>query len=547
MKRLPLLLTLLIACGPINEPDPVNPIGPTGGGAKPAQPAVAGDVSIELDKIPLTNIIAFEPAALDQSRASSVPLTDPKRKVTLAQQRSIVSNVRDPVLKQAQAMVLATMLWREAKTAEKAKEKELWTEARQALRDAATAAGKGVDEDMLRMLASYDLLFDDFAAAEKAWQDLIAKEPKHEELPYRKAWWAYSLLKQGKNAEALKVVTAEPLEPKQPELAYATAWAKWRTGDGAGAWEAILTAATGWGNNMGKDAVETDVLLIAGRTKVTFAQAVPRLFEVFSAKQPAQQFQLLVRLGSSLYQYTGRWADGIAALEEALKVNGAQVTPRDRSLLRILQAEYQVRFETPDVTAKYVKQAIEALGCNPPCAEKEKQDVIARAASITRLFHILYATANDIRYYQPANDLYVLVVPLIADPKRQAEIKKDAETLQSTLKNTKVGTGTHSKDVVRVIVENHQQEVQACYEATLVRNPKVGGTLVVTLESDQTGVIKGVATEPKAGQADLPAVAGCVIEHARKWSLPKRGTVGTTRVKATFELSSNPAGAKGTK
>jgi hypothetical protein len=79
--------------------------------------------------------------------------------------------------------------------------------------------------------------------------------------------------------------------------------------------------------------------------------------------------------------------------------------------------------------------------------------------------------------------------------------------------------------------------VKACYEERLVANPKIGGTLVVTLDTDQTGVIKGVATEPKAGQAELSAVAGCVIERARKWNLPKRGQAGTTRVKITYALA----------
>jgi tetratricopeptide (TPR) repeat protein len=535
MKRLPLLLTLLIACGPINEPGPVNPIGPTGGGggAQPAQPAAAGDVSIELDKLAINGLV-FEPAALNRP---GMPLVEPKRKVTLAQQRSIVSNARDPVLKQAQAAVLATMLYTEAKTAPKDKEKEMWTEARQALRDAATAAGKNIDEVTLRLLGSYELLFDDYAAAEKAWQELIARDPKDKDTPYHKAWWAYSLIKQWKNAEALAVVNGEPLTDAQPELAYVTAWAKWRAGDGMAAWDAILTAMKGWGNNAGRDAVERDVFLIAGRAKLAFAQALPRLYEVFGAKQPAQQYDVLAKLGTESYQFAGRWTDAIAAIEEALKVLGAQVSPIDRAYLRYRQADFTVRLDTPEVAAKYAKQAIEGIGQCPKCTQKEKDDLVSAVAVMARLFHIMYATANDIRYYQPANDLYVLTIPMISDAQRRASINDDAQKLQSTLKNTKVGTGTHGKDAIGVLVERHSQEVKACYEAVLVSSPKVGGTLVVTLESDQTGAIKGVSTEPKAGQAELAAVAGCVAEHARKWNLPKRGMAGTTRVKATFTLA----------
>jgi tetratricopeptide (TPR) repeat protein len=538
MKAWPMLLTLLIACGPMNPDAPANPTGGGGAGtgtsdAKPGQPAAAGDVSIELDKFAVTGVV-FEPNALNRP---GMPLVEPKRKLTLAQQRSVVTNSRDPVVKQAQAAVLATMLYKESKTADKDKEKELLGEARQALRDAAAAAGKEVDEVTLRLLGSYELAFEDYAAAEKAWADLIAKDPKDKETPYHKAWWAYSLLRQWKNTEALAVVNAEPLSETQPELAYVTAWAKWRAGDGNAAWEALITAAKGWGTNTGKDVVDNDLILLAGRTKVPFAQAAPRLFEVMGAKQPAQQYDILAKLGSKSYQFAGRWTDGIAAIEEALKVIGAQVPPNDRSYLRYMQADFTVRLDTPDVAAKYAKQAIEAIGQCPKCTEKEKQDLISAVAVMARLFHIMYATANDIRYYQPANDLYVLTKPLISDAKRRADTNNDLETLQRTLKNTKVGTGTHGKDAIGVIVSRHLQEVQACYEERLVGSPKLGGSLVVTLDSDQSGAIKGVATEPKAGQADLAAVASCVAEHARQWNLPKRGMAGTTRVKVPFALA----------
>ena len=540
MKSWSLLLTLLFACGPMNPDAPANPTGGAGTGTsntKPGQPAAAGDVVIELDKISITGTV-YE---LSPRIRPATPIVDPnprQRKPTLAQQRSIFSNARDPVLKQAQAAILATMLFKESKTAaDKAQEKALLTEARQALRDAATAAGKEVDEVTLRLLGSYELLMDDYPAAEKAWQDLITKDPKDKDLPSHKAWLAYSMLQQGKNAEALAAVSTEALTEQQSELAYVIAWAKWRAGDGAAAWQAIVTAAKGWGNYAGKDEVQDQTVVIAARTKLPFAQALPRLYEVFGAQQPNQQYDVLAKVVAKAYQEVGRWTEAIAAIEEALKVLGAQVPPNDRPYLRYSQAELTVRLDTPDVAAKYAKQVMEALDQCPKCTDKDKQDLPLAIANMARLFHILYATANDIRYYQPANDLYVLTIPRITDPKRRAETSNDAETLQRTLKNTKVGTGTHSKDAVGVIIERHSKEVQGCYEERLVQNPKLGGTLVVTLDSDQSGAIKGVDTEPKAGQADLAAVAGCVVERARKWNLPKRGMAGTTRVKVPFALA----------
>jgi hypothetical protein len=59
----------------------------------------------------------------------------------------------------------------------------------------------------------------------------------------------------------------------------------------------------------------------------------------------------------------------------------------------------------------------------------------------------------------------------------------------------------------------------------------------VTLEIDVAGGVKGSSTDPKAGQADLAAVAGCVEKAARTWKIPKRGMPGATRVKLTYVMA----------
>jgi tetratricopeptide (TPR) repeat protein len=537
MKRSPWLLVLLLACGGSQAGDPASPAGP-GSPAAPAgaKPAAAGDVSIELDRIPVAGLL-FEPAALNRP---GMPLVEPKRKTTLAAQRQIVSNARDPVLRQAQAAVLATMLYQESKTAEKAKEKELLTEARQALRDAASSAGKDVDEVTLRLLGSYELLLDDYPAAEKAWQDLVNKDPKDKDSAYHRAWWVHALLRQWKNAEALAVASAEPLTDKQPELAYVAAWAKWRSGDDLGAWQAIVTAAKGWGTNAGREDIDREVLLIAGRSRAPYPQVIPELFAALGAKQPQQQYDVLAKLGLQAYQFAGRWSEGISSLEEALKLLGPQTPPADRPVLRYTQADYTVRLDTPDVAARYAKQALEALAQCPKCPEKDKQDLVNAVAIMGRLFHIYYATANDKRFYQPAYDLYTASAPLLADAARKKQVTDDTATLERTLANTKVGTGTHSKDAINVLIGRHNQEIQACYEAALVASPKLAGTLTLMLDSDQTGAIKGVASDPKAGQSELAAVAACAAARAKKWHFPKRGMTGTTRVKVVYGLSPAP-------
>jgi hypothetical protein len=59
----------------------------------------------------------------------------------------------------------------------------------------------------------------------------------------------------------------------------------------------------------------------------------------------------------------------------------------------------------------------------------------------------------------------------------------------------------------------------------------------VQFESDQTGAIKGVTTEPKAGMADMAMVAGCVEKRVKTWKLPTRAQAGSTRVKLSYAMS----------
>ena len=515
-----------------------------GSGSAGAKTAVAGDVSFDIPAIEIKGV-TFEPDALSRP---GMPTTEPKGKPSLDKQRKTFAGAKDPVFKQVYAAQLATMLYLEfkkdnekAKTdAERDEAKKKWlTEARQVLRDGATAAGEGkVDELTLRMLGTYELLFDDYAGSEKVWAAMVNKEPNDKETPYRRAWWALSLLWQNKNTEALAVVKDQAVSDKQPELAYATAWARWRTGDEAGAWTAMITAATAktWTDVPNTEAMQRNVVVFAARTNLGLDAAVAPLTTVFG-KAKAQQYAMFGKLFQS-YGFAGRWADGVSAIEKAFEAGGDTVPGDDKVVLRFTEADYTVRLDTPEVAAKYGKLAVDAIAaCGAKCPETMKQDYISGTYGMGRLFHLLYATSNDVRYYQPAHDIYAVTVSSIMDTTRRAEAQKDQVALELTLKNTKVGTGRHEPQAIGVLLNRHDQEVQACYEAALGANPKLGGSLTMNLESDATGAIKGVATEPKAGLADMSAVAGCVGEHAKTWKLPKRGQPGSTRIKLTYTMS----------
>lgn len=493
-----------------------------------------GDVAFDLNPIKIEGLV-FEPEALGRP---GMPLVESKKKTTVEKQRQVFEKTKDPVQKQAQAAVLATMLYQQAKNAKPDDQKKLYTDARQVLRDAATAAGANVDEITLRLLGSYELLLEDYPAAEKAWATLVQKNPKDKEIAYNKAWLGYALLKQHKNAEALQALAGEQISKKHAELAYVTAWAKWRTGDPQGAWQAIIMAGEGWGNNAGREALDRDLLLFAGRTDVGLDAAFQQLSAIYP-KGKDQQYELLAKLGLQSYQFAGRWTDGVKALDKAMDVIGDKVPVNDKPVIRYQQADYTVRLDDPVTAAKYAKQAIEALpGCGQKCTPQDMENVVKSVYVMARLFHILYATAHDDRYYQPAHDLYQLAVPKITlDNAARTEATRDQDTLEKTFKAMKAGVGTHDKAAIGALLGRHNQEVQACYEHGLSANPKLGGTLVVHLESDQTGAIKGVATEPKAGMADMAYVAGCVEKRAKTWKLPSRAQSGATRIKITYNMA----------
>ncbi len=532
MKRLSLVLVATLGCGGAAKDAPTTPGSNAGSGAKPA---AAGDVSLEIPPIEIKGVI-FEPEGLGRP---GMPLYEPKaRGLTVAKQKQIFGSTKGAVEKQAQGAVLATMLYQESKKATGDAAKALVEEARQVLRTSQAAAGKDVDEVTFRLLGSYELMADDFAAAEKAWEGVVAKGPKSKELGYNKAWWAHSLLKQYKNAEALAVVKNDAPDAKQPELAYVMAWAKWRAGDDAGAWQAIVAAASGWGTNANKDVIERDVLLFAGRSSEPFTKVAPELYKIFGAKTPAQQYEVVAKLGLQAYQYAGKWADAVASLDEALKLAGTTVLPTDKLVIKYTQADMTVRLDQPDTAARHGKDALAVMPTCAKCSPQDKENVVTGIYGIARVFHLLYATANDVRFYQPAHDLYVETIPLmVSNNTLRTQAQNDLKTLETTLKNTKAGTGTHEKQAIGVLMQRHNQEIQACFEETLAGSPKLSGTVTVTLESDATGEIKGAASDPKAGTDGLSAVAGCIVANAKSWKLPKRGMAGNTRIKLVYQLS----------
>jgi tetratricopeptide (TPR) repeat protein len=540
------LLFAVAACGGAPASGPASPGGGGGSAETTAKPTAAGDVSFEIPNIEVKGV-AFEPQALGtpgmplaEPKGQAKPLTGKKMEAQIIKQREVVAKTKDPVQKQAQAALLATMLYHASKETP-ADQQKLVTEARQALRDSIGGEDYSkADEITLRMLGSYELILGDMPAAEKAWAALVTNDPKSKDIQFNKAWLAYTRLMQFKNADALAAIKDEQPTEKTPELAYVTAWAKWRTGDNTGAWAAIVTALKGWGNGAGRDALDRDVLLFAGRTNVAMDAAVNALSPMY--KGPDQLYELYAKLGLQSYQFAGRWSDGVNALEKALSTIGAKVPPNDLPVIKYQQGDYTVRLDNPEQAAKYALEALKALpACGAKCSNQDKENVVESVYVMGRLFHILYATAHDDRYYEPALNLYTASVPLITmNEKMHTDAERDMANLQAFFKQMKHDAGKYDKDAIGALIARHNQEVQACYEQFLAANPKLGGALTINLEGNAQGQITGASSDPKGGQADMAGVASCVVERAKAWKLPKKingnGT-GTARMKLVYALS----------
>lgn len=529
----------LAACGaPVEGPN--APGQGAGSGSGSAAATASGDRSFAVPPIDIQGVV-FVPDALGMP---GIPVVEAKHKTTLDREKKFFAASKDLVEKQAHAAIIATMLYQQSKTASGDAQKKLVNDALDVLRTASQAAADKVDPLTLQMMGSYDFLVGDYASAEQAWSQLAAKAAKEkgktqaQDEANDRAWWVYALLEENKNSDAVAAVKDAKISEKTPELAYVAAWAKFRTGDDAGAWQAMLAAAKGW-NMPGKQAVDRDLLLFAGRTNTSMADAVAALTPMFG-KDPAAQYQLLASLGLEAYQYAGRWADGVAALDKALAVIGSKVPAADLPTLRYEQADYTVRLDDPATVAKYAKQAIDALPACTDCKPDTKQNIVGGIYVMARLFHGLYATAHDDRFYQPAHDLYAMAIPLMTANK--AEAQKDETILEQTKARVKkLGPGKHDPGQIGPLLSRYNQEIQACYEQALAADPKLGGTLVLNLDADQNGAITGASTDPKSGMAGLPQVAGCVAERARAWKLPKKdnGTApaSSTRITLTYKLA----------
>lgn len=513
-------------CG--GAPPAVENPGDGSGSAAPA--ASDADLAIEMPKVELKGI-SFRPEALGRP---PVPIVEAKKKLTIDKQRAALAKAKGAEEREALSQVLASSLYQASKAESGGKEKPLLEEGRTVLRDAVKVAGDKVDENTLRLLGFFEFVLGDYQAAAGAFERLVTLYGTSPDVDSFRTWWVYSLLTGDQNAAALAAVKDIQPSLKAYELAYAIAWAKYRAGDGQGAWQAMRAAAIGWPDKpkLKGSFIELDLILFAGRTPVGLQEAAT-VTAAFAGSAGPDQYTILYKLGQSMAG-SGRYADAIGAYEAALRAGASDVPKQNPPRLHFQSAEMALRFDDPVAGARLGKQALAGVAaCGEPCA-----DIAGGVQQIASFYHTIYSTSADNRYYAPALELYQAIIP-VADATKKAEVEELVKKLEQTKKAlaTRPNSGVHDKGVVAALMGLHGQEVLACYQSILTAVPTLTGNLSLSIEFDNTGAATGVTSTPPAGDAELAAVAKCTVERAKAWRLPTRGKVGVTRVNLSYDLS----------
>ena len=254
--------------------------------------------------------------------------------------------------------------------------RQLWTEARQVLRDARAGRRQGQGR---RDHAAPARQLRAAARGLRRGREGVGgarrrRRPRTRTSPSNTAWWAYSLLKQFKNAEALAVVKDEHARRQA-----AGARVRRRRGrSGAPATTPARGTRSSRPRRAGartpaRDALDRDVLLFAGRTNVAARRRRRRSCSRCSTRSSrAQQYELLAKLGLagvSVRRPLGRRRR--RARQGDRRIGGAAVPPNDVPVIRYSQADFTVRLDNPEVAAKYAKQAIDALpACGAKCSRQ---------------------------------------------------------------------------------------------------------------------------------------------------------------------------------
>jgi tetratricopeptide (TPR) repeat protein len=526
---------------------------------------------IEIPAIEIRGSVV-EPGVLRQPWVPAIALPfDALSDDVLGKERDLARRSRDPAQRRVHTIVVAAVLYQKASiagdTAARLRtEQKAWlSEARDLLRGVLTKPGQASEEAAWRLRGVCELLLADYPAAERTWRTLVEHYPGSPDEPSHRAWLAYTLLRQDRTQDAIAVTASEERDGRHPELAYMAAWARWHTGDRAGAWRQIAVAAerwmeAGWPCSGGRHecllqldsaagGLGRELCFLAARASSSLDEglsaAAAYLPNVSSLADREQRYDILRFLGWS-YRTAGRWSDASATYDKALAFMGDRARVSDVIAIRAAQAELAVRLDRPDAAEAYATQAIDGVGrCDTDepamtpsdrtttCA-KAKLEAVQRLYAIAELLGKLRGTWDDQRYDQLAHELHVMTISSLGNDATRAKAQKVAAELEASLAHPGV-TAAVDRTALRDLLALHNEEATACYDAGLVAHPALAGSVALVLEVDRRGAVQRAIARPVEGSADLTTVAGCIADRARGWKLPILGT--GARIELHYALS----------
>jgi len=101
-----------------------------------------------------------------------------------------------------------------------------------------------------------------------------------------------------------------------------------------------------------------------------------------------------------------------------------------------------------------------------------------------------------------------------------------------------VSRGSLDKEIVRRIIRRHVNEVRFCYEQQLMKNPNLGGRIMVQFTIAATGQV--ISSIVQSSTMRNLRVESCTAEAVRRWEFPKPAGGGLVIVSYPFVLA--PAG-----
>jgi hypothetical protein len=113
---------------------------------------------------------------------------------------------------------------------------------------------------------------------------------------------------------------------------------------------------------------------------------------------------------------------------------------------------------------------------------------------------------------------------------------REAKTPRVHIKSP-ITKGDIDKAAVRRVVRSHINEVRACYNTGLTKNPHLQGRVEVNFVILGNG---GVGSSVVTGNGTKDGQVGkCIARAVKRWKFPRRGSAGAVTVKYPFNLTNS--------